>query len=97
MARTSARNVNPSLSSDAADKLTACCNWAVGKHRSGATYKLAPMYFDGCWAWYQSLSSQDQDAVATIADVMASAHKGAAEGMAASLPPPPTVRGKGAT
>jgi hypothetical protein len=31
MARTSARNVNPNLSSDARDKLLAALNWTIGQ------------------------------------------------------------------
>jgi len=41
--------------------------------------------FDACWEWYGKLSADDQELVATIADVTAAA----AEGMAASLPPAP--------
>jgi hypothetical protein len=56
MARKSARNVMPSLSSDARDKFLAGLNWIIGKHRAGATYKLAPIYFDECAAWHDKLS-----------------------------------------
>lgn len=89
MARKSARNVMPSLSSDARDKFLAGLNWIIGKHRAGATYKLAPIYFDECAAWHERLSADDKELVLTLADVMACAHKDAAEGMAASLPPAP--------
>jgi hypothetical protein len=89
MARKSARNVMPSLSSDARDKLLAALNWIIGKHRAGATYKLAPIYFDECAAWHDKLSEDDKETVLTLADVVGSAHKDAAEGMAASLPPAP--------
>jgi len=47
------------------------------------------MYFDACWLWFQKLPGDEQDAVRTIADVVGSAHKGAALGMAASLPSAP--------
>ena len=89
MARSDARNVNPSLSSDPRDKLLAALNWHYGKLKRGAECDRAPIYFDGCWEWFQRLSAEDQDLVLTLADVMASAHKDAAEGMAASLPPAP--------
>jgi len=47
------------------------------------------MYYDRCWEWFQKLPEGEQDAVRTIVDVAASAHKDAALGMAASLPPAP--------
>jgi hypothetical protein len=89
MARRNTRNVVPSPSNDARDKLLAALNWPYGRMKHTDTYGRAPMYFEMCWEWYQRLSPEDQDAVATIADVMAGAHKDAAEGMAASLPPAP--------
>jgi hypothetical protein len=89
MARTEARNVRPSLSEDPRDKLLAALNWSHGKLKHGAAYGVAPMYFDACLEWHQALSADDQETVLTLADVMGSAHKGAAESMAASLPPAP--------
>jgi hypothetical protein len=47
------------------------------------------MYFEMCWEWHEQLSPDQQETGLTLADVMASAHKAAAEGMAASLPPAP--------
>ena len=85
MARMDARNVNPSPSNDARDKLLAALNWSVGKWRNSKDYGRAPMYFDACFAWHEKLSADDKETVLTLADVMASAHKEAAEGMAASL------------
>jgi hypothetical protein len=52
-------------------------------------FEQAPFYYEACLEWYQGLSDDDHETVLTIADVMASAHKGAALGMAASLPPAP--------
>jgi hypothetical protein len=46
-------------------------------------------YYDACARWFNSLTAEDQDAVKTIIDVLASAHKHLAEDMAASLPPAP--------
>jgi hypothetical protein len=89
MPRTSARNVRPSLSDDPRDKLMAALNWATGKWRRGPDYQRAPMYFDACYEWHRGLSADDLETVLTLADVMASAHKGAAESIAASLPPAP--------
>jgi hypothetical protein len=89
MARSSARNVNPSMSSDARDKLAAALNWPYGRMKHTDTYGLAPMYFEMCWEWHEQLSPDQQETCLTLADVMASAHKGAAESMAASLPPAP--------
>jgi hypothetical protein len=88
MARKDARNVNPSLSSDPRDKLLAALNWSYGKLK-GSTHNRAPMYFDACREWRDKLSEDDQETCPTLADVMASAHAGAAESMAASLPPAP--------
>ena len=84
-----ARNVRPSLSYDAKDKLHAALNCSHGEIRQGRAYEEAPMYFDTCWEWFQTLSAADQELVETLADVMAGPYKGAAEGMAASLPPAP--------
>ena len=89
MARASARNVKPSLSSDPRDKLLAALNWTIGKWRRCADYRKAPMYFDACLEWHQGLSSDDKETVLTLADVVGSAHKDAAESIAASLPPAP--------
>jgi hypothetical protein len=89
MPRKDARNVNPSLSSDPRDKLLAALNRSYGKLKHSAPYDRAPMYFDACLEWHERLSADEQETVLTLADVMASAHKDAAEGMAASLPPAP--------
>jgi hypothetical protein len=89
MARTSARNVRPSMSSDARDKLLAALNWTHGKSKDSAAYGIAPMYFDACLQWHEALSADDQELCRTLADAIGSAHKGAAESMAASLPPAP--------
>jgi hypothetical protein len=89
MARTSARNVNPTMSSDPRDKLLAALNWHYGKFKDTITYATAPMYFDACLAWHQRLSADNQEACLTLADIVGSAHKGAAESIAASLPPAP--------
>jgi hypothetical protein len=67
----SARNVNPSLSSDPRDKLLACINWPIGKVQTGADYKAAPMYFDACWHWYQKLNGAQADLASDISDAWA--------------------------
>jgi hypothetical protein len=77
------------MSSDSRDKLLAALNWSIGKWRRGPHYDRAPMYFDACREWHERLSEDDKDLVLTLADVMGSAHKGAAEAMAAALPPAP--------
>jgi hypothetical protein len=89
MARKDARNVNPSLSRDARDKLLAALNWPHGKFTDSITFKKAPIYFTACLDWYERLSASDQELCRTLADVIAGAHRDAAEGMAASLPPAP--------
>ena len=68
----------------AADKLTACFAWACT-----STDPTEQCYFDACARWWSMLTSQNQDVVRTIIDVMASPHKDAAEGMAAGLPEAP--------
>jgi hypothetical protein len=82
-----ARTVKPGLSHDARDKLLAALNWPIGKWKQSAEYAKAPFYFDACLEWCQRLSDVDRETLLTVADVMSSAHKGAAESIAASLPP----------
>jgi hypothetical protein len=77
------------MSNDARDKLMAALNWPYGQWKRSAEYVRAPMYFDACLEWYERLSDGDHETVLTLADVMGSAHKGAAESIAASLPPAP--------
>jgi hypothetical protein len=89
MARTSTRNVNPSLSSDPRDKLLAALGWRYGTRKDSAEYRRAPIYYDLLAQWHERLSADDKELVLTLADVMGSAHKDAAESMAASLPPAP--------
>jgi hypothetical protein len=62
MARTSARNVRPSLSYEAKDKLAAALNCWHGKIKQGKSYEHAPMYFGACWQWFQALSAADPGA-----------------------------------
>jgi hypothetical protein len=47
------------------------------------------MYFDACWEWFQKLPEDEQEAVRAIVDATAGPHKGAALGLATSLPPAP--------
>lgn len=47
------------------------------------------MYFDASLEWYEKLTQDQQETCGILADVMGSAHKGAAEGSAASLPRAP--------
>ncbi len=51
--------------------------------------RRAPIYYDICLEWHERLSVDDQETCLTLIDVIASAHKGAAESIAASLPPAP--------
>jgi hypothetical protein len=89
MVRKDARNVRSSMSNDPRDKLLAALNWSYGNLKGNATYDRAPMYFDACGEWYERLSEDDQETCRTLVDVVASAHKGGAESMAAVLPPSP--------
>jgi hypothetical protein len=61
MARSDARNVNPSLSSDPRDKLLAALYWSHGKLKGSAVYQKAPMYFDDCLQWHERLSPDQQE------------------------------------
>ena len=89
MVRIDARNVMPSLSSDPRDKLLAALGWHYGKQKGSAEYQRAPLYYDLLAQWHGRLSADDKELVLTLADVVGSAHKDAAESMAASLPPAP--------
>jgi hypothetical protein len=90
MARASARNVRPSLSSEPSDKLAAALA-ALGyaRLRDSTEYRRAALYYDACSQWFDSLPEDNQETCRTLVDVVASAHKGAAENIAASLPPAP--------
>jgi len=89
MARKDARNVSPSLSDAPRDKLAAALGWHYGQFKQSREYQIAPIYFDMLVEWHEKLSDGDKELVLTLADVVGSAHKDAAEGMAASLPPAP--------
>jgi hypothetical protein len=86
MARTSVRNVSPSLSSDPRDKPLAALGWHYGTQKDSAEYQRAPIYYDLLAQWYERLSEDDKETCLTLADVIGSAHRDAAESMAASLP-----------
>jgi hypothetical protein len=90
MARTSARSVRPSLSDDPRDNTSCCAELVVEgakkQHSVGArTYVLRRLP-----EMARGLSEDDEELVLTLADVMGSAHKDSAEGMAAWLPSAPT-------
>jgi len=89
MARKDARNVNPSLSSDPHDKLLAALNRFYGKlkhsDRTTGHRCISPPAWNGTSGCRRTTASW----FLMLADVVASAHKGAAESMAASLPPAP--------
>jgi hypothetical protein len=89
MARTSARNVNPSLSSEPRNKLLAALGWHYGKQKASAEYRRAPIYYDLYLEWHERLSADDQETCCTLAYVVGSPHRDAAETIAASLPPAP--------
>jgi hypothetical protein len=89
MARTDARNVNPGLSSDSRDKLMAALGWHYARQKDSAAYAKAPIYYDLLAQWHERLSAEDRELVLTLADVVGSAHKHAAESMAAALPAAP--------
>jgi len=53
--------------------------------KRSAEYQRAPICYDLCLEWHGRLSADDKKLVLTLADVVGSAHKAAAEGIAASL------------
>jgi hypothetical protein len=59
-------------------------NWFYGKLKHSDPYDRAPMYFDACLVWHERLSPDQQETCRTLADVLGSAHKHAAESIAAS-------------
>ena len=85
-----ARNVRPSLSDSPADKLQAALA-ALGyaRIRDSAEYKRLALYYDAVNVWFEALTEDQRETCRTLADVMASAHKDAAENMAAALPAAP--------
>jgi len=90
MASSGIHNVRPSLSDDPKDKLAAALA-ALGhaRLRDSAEFQRAALYYDEVALWHSRLSAADQELVQILADVVGSAHKDAAESMAASLPPAP--------
>jgi hypothetical protein len=92
MARSSTRNVKPSLSDAPRDKLAAALNWACAKGSEG--YDRAPMYFDACREWYQGLTLDQVELVSTVVTIYtASPHAYGGEPVALDhaqgLPPAP--------
>src|SRR6185312_12786113 len=57
MARKDARNVRPSMSSDARDKLAAALGWHYGRFKESREYQMAPIYFDMLVEWHEALSA----------------------------------------
>lgn len=90
MARTSARTVRASLSDDARDKLLAAVA-ALGyaKLRDNDEFRRRHLYYDAVTVWVDLLPADNQETCRTLVDVIAGPHNGAAEAMAASLPPVP--------
>jgi hypothetical protein len=89
MARTSARNVRPTMSDDPRDKLAAALGWHYGRFKESREYQIAPIYFDMLVEWHEKLSADDQETCLILADVVGSAHKDSALSIASSLPPAP--------
>ena len=90
MARKTARNVNPGLSSDPRDKLAAALNWSCEK--GGGEYGRAAMYFDACRAWYDRLSVDQAELAGTVHEIYVTSRYGGekvALDYAQDLPPAP--------
>ena len=88
MARTSTRNINPSLSSDPRDKLLAALNWLYGKlkHATPTTeHRCISMLAWNGTSGCRRISRKP----AARSPTSRAAHKDAAESIAASLPPAP--------
>jgi len=84
-----ARTVRPTLSDDPRDKLLAALSWPYGRMRDSEQYRKSPIYYDMLLECHERRSADDRELVLTFGDVMGSAHKDAAESMAAALPPAP--------
>ena len=72
------------MSSEAADKLAACLNYAPTPNNAAHH-----PYFDACARWFNSLSADDKETVLIVIDFVAGPHGNIAESIAASLPPAP--------
>jgi hypothetical protein len=84
------RNVRPGLSNDAADKLYACMNYTIGHLTSkDGSYRKAPLYFDACWEWHQSLTEDQRGYVLDVIDNFTNWGPEHAKRCAARLPPAP--------
>jgi hypothetical protein len=85
MPRRDARAINPSLSTDARDKLHAAINW----DRTRPDTVLSAEYREACLAWFTSLCEADRWRVAMVHQAHDKGRHGDAEQMAAALPPAP--------
>jgi hypothetical protein len=82
------RNVKPGPSNDPADKLSACLSFRTGRgNRKDADYLKAPLYYDACWDWHESLSEDWQDYVTYVIDAFTNWGGEHAKKWAAKLPP----------
>jgi hypothetical protein len=79
------------ISNDTTDKVLACCNYMIGKRgHKDADYAKAPLYYDACWAWYQSLTPEQREIVSQVIDADAfSDRELVAKRIAAGLPSAP--------
>ena len=78
----------PALLNDPTDKLAAALNWPT-VNGSERRVCAGVVRFHCCLERHERLSPEHQKTVLTFAAVVGSAHRAAAEGIAASLPPAP--------
>jgi hypothetical protein len=65
-------------------------NYTIGRLTSETgSYQKAPLYFDACWDWYQSLTEDQQDYVLYVIDNFTAAGEAHAKRCAARLPAAP--------
>jgi hypothetical protein len=84
------RNVTPGPSNDPEDKLHACMSYGVGRgSKRDADYLKAPLYYDACWDWYESLSEDWQDFVTYVLDAFTNWGDDYAKRWTAKPPPAP--------
>jgi hypothetical protein len=63
MARTSARNVKPSLSEDRFDKFMAATSWYVGRKKDDPEFLRSPNYYAAVSEWFEGKAPSEGEAV----------------------------------
>jgi hypothetical protein len=85
--RKPSRPATSELSDDPADKVLAALSGMVAKEVAG--HSRAPLYFDACREWYDSLSCEQRETVLRVVEAYTCWGEKAAARIAADLPPAP--------